>query len=162
MEKLIDYIEKTLNESIFDDEDTFLDPGRDKKIVESWIKENYEFDEGLKISDNFIVDCDGSVVVENLNITSFTNGLFRWGKVSGYFDCSECKNLKYLEGAPTEVNYSFVCSVCDKLSSLEGAPERVGGSFDCKGCKKLKSLEGGPKRVGGNFNCSGCENLRSL
>ena len=146
-------------ESLLDDEDIFLDPENDKKVIEEWIRNNYKITGKLIISDDFVVDCKGSVYVENENIESLTNGLFRWGKVIGAFYCNGCKNIKTLEGAPKEVCRSFDCNGCDNLTSLEGSPKEVGWSFICSRCDSLKSLEGCPKKIGEKFFCSNCKKL---
>ena len=147
------YIENYLSESLFDDEDTFLDPERDKKIVETWIKENYKIIGKLKINNDSTVDCEGSVVVGNTGIESLTNGLFRWGKISKGFYCGYCNNLKSLDGAPEEVGQNFNCNDCNNLENLEGGPKRVGECFDCSDCENLKSLKGAPEKVGWDFIC---------
>ena len=146
-------------ESLLDDEDIFLDPKNDKKVIEEWIRNNYKITGKLIISDDLVVDCKGSVYVENENIESLTNGLFRWGKVIGAFYCDGCKNLTSLKGAPKEVCRSFDCNGCDNLTSLEGSPKEVGWSFICSHCDSLKSLEGCPKEIGEKFFCSNCKNL---
>ena len=175
----------TCFESILDDDDIFLDPENDKKVIEEWIKNNYRFSSKLTISDDFVVDCNGNVgvYVKSRNIESLTNGLFRWGnvegnftcsftsitslegapeKVGGNFDCSDCAKLKSLEGAPKKTGKDFCCNYCDSLKTLEGSPERVGRNFVCSDCDKLKSLEGAPKEVGNNFHCQECNNLKTL
>ena len=48
-------------ESLLDDEDIFLDPKNDKKVIEEWIRNNYKITGKLIISDDFVVDCKGSV-----------------------------------------------------------------------------------------------------
>ena len=149
-------------ESLLDDDDIFLDHENDKKVIEEWILNNYDITGKLTISDDFVVDCDKYVYVENKNITSLTNGIFRWGKVRGHFYCNHCENLITLEGSTKEVGGNFDCSDCVKLKTLEGSPEYVDGTFSCDGCRSLKSLEGTPKEVGGYFNCSKCINLKSL
>ena len=149
-------------ESLLDDEDIYLDPKNDKKVVEEWIKNNYKIDGNLTISDDFVVDCTRNVTVKNKSITSLTNGLFSWGEVDGFFECSNCKNLKSLEGAPEKIGEYFYCGYCDKLTSLEGAPKIVGSGFYCEGCINLKSLKGAPKKVKGVFNCNYCDKLTSL
>ena len=136
----------------------------------NFLKENYEFmSQGHKIDfkdaiqiHNNIVDVSCSIFISNNNIISLTNGLFKFGKINGTFDCSNCKNLKSLEGGPIEVGGTFDCSNCKNLKSLEGGPIEVGGDFDCSNCYNLKSLEGSPKVVGRDFYCNGCENLKSL
>ena len=122
---------------ILNDDGTYLGVEYDKRIVEEWIKHNYYFTGKLFISDDLIVDCSGDVSVENINIDSLTNGLFRWGNVDGDFYCG-CCNITSLEGAPKDVNGSFDCSNCTKLKSLEGAPEKIGGKLNCRYNKNLK------------------------
>ena len=148
-------------ESLLDDDDDFYG-AIDKKMVESWIRDNYRIYGNLSISDDLIVDCGGRVIVKNGHITSLTNGLFHWGKVGGIFACSNCRNLTSLEGAPKVVGDNFSCHHCDNLKSLKGSPEITRGGFLCHQCKSLIDLNGAPKRVFGGFNCDKCENLKSL
>ena len=149
-------------ESLLDSDDDFYDTEHNKKVVEDWIKDNYITYGKLTITDDFIVNCTGDVSVENINIDSLTNGLFRWGDIRGNFNCEECENLTSLEGAPKKVGGSFYCSDCVKLKTLEGSPVYVGGNFYCSCCEKLISLEGAPKKVGAGLYCNGCINLKSL
>ena len=125
-------------ESLLDDDDVFFDPANDKKYIEEWIRNNYNIVGKLTISDDFVVNSDRYIYVVNKNITSLTNGMFKWGKLDGSFDCSGCTKLKSLEGAPKEVNGNFDCSNCTKLKSLEGAPEKIGGKLNCRYNKNLK------------------------
>ena len=99
--------------------DVLSDPERDKMIIESWIKENYRFNGKLKINDDLMVDCGGSVVIENTDIESLTNGLFCWGKVDGEFSCYNCGNLKSLEGAPKQIYCYLRCNNCKRLKLIE-------------------------------------------
>ena len=171
-------------ESLLDDDDIFLDPKNDKKVVEEWIKDNYIIAGNLTISDDLVVDCSKYVVVKNKSITSLTNGLFRWGyvggnfvcnyctklktlegapkKTMGYFDCGHCSNLKTLKGAPEYIGGDFDCNKCVNLTTLEGAPKETDGYFSCSQCDKLETLKGAPKKVGGDFYCGSCDNLTSL
>ena len=149
-------------ESLLDNEDTFYGANSDKKMVESWIEDNYKIDGKLSISDDLVVDCNNTVKIKNKSITSLTNGLFRWGKVGGMFDCYACKKLKSLEGAPKKTGKDFCCNYCNSLKTLEGSPESVGRNFVCSDCDDLKSLEGAPKEVGNNFHCQECNNLKTL
>ena len=160
MKSIKNYIETSLNESLLDDDDLFLDPENDKNVIEEWIKNNYKITGKLTISDDFVVDCVGLVEVKNENIESLTNGLFRWGKVGGSFYCSYCNNLMSLEGSPERVGGDFNCTYCGKLKSLEGSPKEVDGDFWCGYCTELKSLEGTPEKVGGGLYCFGCKNIR--
>lgn len=109
----------------------------------------------------YVVDFKGFMCVKNLQITSLTNDLFvfgegKMGKLDASFDCSKCKNLTSLEGAPKRVSRSFSCDRCENLTSLEGAPIEVGYDFICFGCTSLKSLKGAPKKVTVSFQCQSC------
>ena len=131
-----------------------------KKEIIDWIKNNVKSIQGNKLKFDFnttpiTVDYYDDVDFKT-NITSLTNGMFHWGKVGNDFDCSYCKSLKSLEGAPKEVGISFYCYNCDSLNTLEGAPKKVGEFFSCNNCKSLKSLEGAPKEVGKEFYCLNC------
>ena len=159
MKSIKNYLNSCL-ESLLDDDDIYLDPKNDKKVVEEWIKNNYIIAGKLTISDDFVVDCSGDVYVKNRNIESLTNGLFSWGDVRGDFDCTGCNNLKSLEGAPENVGGDFYCKKCEKLTSLEGGPEIVGRNFSCSNCENLKTLKGAPKKIGRGFWCSDCLNLK--
>lgn len=168
--------------SILDDIDVQLESGDEalKYIIMQFIQDNYDFytvDEmylihmilknPVSISDN--PNKDGkyevlsvyNVSVVNLEIEHLTNGLFVW-KSTKCFDCSNCKSLKSLEGAPKEIKFDFDCSRCNSLKSLKGAPKEVGGNFSCSFCYSLESLKGCPEKVGGNFSCSHCHSLTSL
>ena len=109
-----------------------------------------------KLNADGFVDVDGVFDCSNKGISDFKG--IKFGKATGYFDCSY-NNLISLEGGPKEVGGSFNCSY-NNLTSLEGGPKEVGGSFNCS-YNNLTSLEGGPKEVGGSFNCSD-NNLISL
>ena len=122
---------------------------------------------GFKKNSDGEYDVDGSISLSDLSNSIsdlITDGKLniKFGKVSGYFDCSKCNNLTSLEGCPREVNGYFNCSDCKNLTSLKGAPEKVGGTFCCFVCKNLINLEGCPREVGGDFNCGSCNNLTSL
>ena len=106
---------KSLKESIFGDIDNIAN--NDTILIEQFLKDNYEIDGTYKI-DGDVVDVKGDVEVKNKKIESLTNGLFRFGAVSGGFYCFDCSNLK----------------------SLKGAPEKVDGNFDCHDCKNLKTI----------------------
>ena len=89
-------------------------------------------------------------------------------RVEGIFDCSGCKNLKSLKGAPKEVG-QFICRNCDSLVDLVGC-QTVTENYDdtdyhvidCSGCKNLKSLKGAEKSGALTFKCSNCDSLTSL
>ena len=103
MKTIKNYVETYLNtchESLLDDDDIFLNPENDKKDIENWIKKNYNVTGKLTILDDFVVSCTRNVTVKNKSITSPTNSLFRWATVDWNFNCSDCPNLKSLQGSP--------------------------------------------------------------
>ena len=106
--------------------------------------------------ENYTINDDGSIDVDD-NVNLYDEGLtelpLKFGKVSGYFDCSN-NELTSLEGSPNkvgEVGGDFYC-YNNKLTNLEGSPSEVGGHFYCQG-NELTSLEGSPGEVGGYFSC---------
>ena len=148
---------KSLKESIFDDIEDIA--SNDTVLIEQFLKDNYDICGTYNIDGN-VVNVDGYVDVKNKDLEALTNGIFRFGKVSGSFWADHCTKLKSLEGSPREVGMRFSCYECRNLVSLEGAPEKVDKDFECAVCTKLKSLEGAPEKVGGKFDYSGCKNLR--
>ena len=133
-------------ESLLDDDDVFFDPANDKKYIEEWIRNNYNIVGKLTISDDFVVNCDRYVYVENKNITALTNGMFKWGNLDGSFDCSDCTKLKSLEGAPKEVGNNFHCQECNNLKTLKGAPEKVGNKIFCVNSNNIKITDSDRKK----------------
>ena len=124
-----------------------------KSEIEQFLEDNYDGTFSITLVDgNYIVDSRTDVEVKNTNITSLTNGMFEFGKVRD-FDCSSCKSLVSLEGAPKEVGGCFYCDNCNSLTSLEGAPKEVSEDFSCAFCNSLKTLKGAPVKVGGDFSC---------
>ena len=107
------------------------------------------------INEDSTIDVDGNV---NLYDKGLTKLPLKFGKVSGYFDCSD-NQLKSLEGDPLSVGGHFSCGD-NQLTSLSGAPLSVGRDFSCFN-NQLKSLEGSPLSVGSDFNCS-YNKLKSL
>ena len=128
------------------------------------------------INEDSTIDVDGDVDLYDKRLTKIP---LKFGKVSGYFNCS-ANQFKSLEGSPLSVGRDFSCS-SNQLKSLEGAPLSVGGYFNCISnqltslsgaplsvgrdfscnLNKLISLEGSPLSVGGNFYCS-YNQLKSL
>lgn len=157
---------KSLKESIFDNIDDIVsnDP-LIHKTIEQFLRDNYKIAGSYTIK-NGVVDVNGSVYVKQRNISnpliSLVNKLFRFGNVSGSFDCCFQTKLASLEGAPEKVGGSFSCNWCESLTSLEGAPENVSGSFSCSYCEKLTSLKGAPEEVDEGFYCINCEKITSL
>ena len=72
---------------------------------------------------------DGNVINSKSNITIRDTDLvdgklpFKFGRVDGYFDCSDCSSLTSLEGAPQKVGGDFYCCNCPSLTSHEGVPK---------------------------------------
>ena len=163
-------LSSVLRESLMDDEDTILkDASKNiKEQIKQFLKANYRGASSCKISrkpdtdGKFIVDCNKGLKVINTALTSLTNEYFKFGVVSGSFDCQSCKSLTSLEGAPREVGEFFNCNHCHSLVSLEGAPREVGEFFNCSHCHSLVSLEGAPREVSEFFDCNFCRSLVSL
>ena len=134
-----------------------------KSIVKLDSKKDYDIKdlcefygiENYTINPDGLVDVDGGV---DLNKFTLKKLPFKFGKVTGHFDCSN-NNLTSLQGAPTSVGGGFICSN-NNLTSLQGAPTSVVGSFFCTE-NNLTSLQGAPTSVGGSFYCSN-NNLTSL
>lgn len=75
----------------------------------------------------------------------------KFGKVDGYFNCSNNK-LTSLEGCPIEVSGSFNC-IRNSLTDLSGGPIKVGGNYSCND-SGISSLKGCPTEIIGNFYCA--------
>lgn len=88
--------------------------------------------EDVVVEDKFTRNEDGSYDVEgnvDLRDLELTEIPFKFGVVTGYFDCSD-NNLQTLDGAPEKVDGDFLCNN-NKLETLDGAPQKVGGAFWC-------------------------------
>ena len=154
----------------------------DKKIYKNKIKIDTS-------TTPWTVDYDGDLYLKTWlkDELRLTNGMFQWGEIMGCFDisfskidsldgcpkktrkfkCSNCPNLKSLEGGPKDVGISYYCFSCNNLESLKGAPKIINGLFNCSNCPNLKSLEGGPEKLFGEFDngaftCQLCGNLKDL
>ena len=114
-------------------------------LIEEFLKENYKI-KGTYTIKNGVVDIKGIVEATNKDITQLTNGLFRFGIVSGDFDCCYCNGLIDLKGAPEKIGGDFVCSGCENLITLEGAPEKVGNEIFCANCNNLKITDSDRKK----------------
>ena len=99
--------------------------------VKSWCEEmgiqNYT------INSKGEIDVDGNV---DLMYRDFKELPYKFGKVTGYFDLSECKNLTSLKNCPDEVGSMFDISGCSQLNSLKECPKKGGSDFWCMGCKR--------------------------
>ena len=94
---------------------------------------------------NYTVNPDGTVDVKgsvNLSHKNLNRLPLRFGKVSGYFYCSE-NLLTTLEGCPTSVGGGFDCS-WNQLTTLEGCPI-VSGYFVCSHNPLPKEIIDNPK-----------------
>ena len=103
---------------------------------------------------NYTINSDGTIDVDgdvNLSRKDLTKIPFKFGKVSGYFACSDNK-LTSLEGCPKEVVEYFDCSF-NILEDLVGGPQEVGGDYYCYS-NQLESLEGCAGDINGYLNCS--------
>ncbi len=100
------------------------------------------------ISSDDTIDIDGDVDLRNKELYKIP---FKFGKVTGDFDCS-VNYLESLKGCPSEVGGYFYC-LDNKLTNLIGSPVEVGGRFSCRH-NNLKTLEGMSIEVGGNFICN--------
>lgn len=177
-------LNKYMNESLLSDESDLIE--NNDVLIVRFLEENYYIKGTYNIKNN-IVDIDGDIYINNdarKKIKNLTNGLFRFGKITKSFDCSNCGILTSLDGAPRVTGEDFICSLCPKIINLDGAPEEVGEDFVVNDCSKLTSLRGLPKNikgsvycrynksleyiyadcesVGGNFIISNCPNLKSL
>ena len=120
--------------------------------IEDWCEEM-----GIK---NYTINSQGEIDVNRdveLNYKDFKELPYKFGRVKGYFNLGNCKNLTSLKNCPNEINGGFSCRYCEKLISLEGCPKKIEGSFFCNRCKSLNSLEGCPKEVKGGFWCGDCK-----
>lgn len=108
------------------------------------------------INEDGTIDVNGDVNIDDMTLSRIP---FKFGKVTGDFDCSGNK-LESLEGSPYEVGGAFFC-YHNRLKSLIGSPTDVGDDFNCA-YNNLISLEGMPIEVGNNFNCRYNANLREF
>ena len=150
-------LKEYISESILDVDDNIDNVDKNiKDQIKQFLNDNFDKAFLYKISDKpnadgkYEVSSSNNITVENKKITSLTNKSFIWTTVDGDFDCSDCKSLKSLEGAPKEVE-NFSCTNCTSLKSLEGASKEVYGDFLCSYCgikfttddvKKVSNVKG--------------------
>ena len=104
--------------------------------------------ENYTINEDGTIDVDGDVFLHDVGLTEIP---FSFGKVTGYFNCSNNK-LTSLKGCPKEVDGYFVCNH-NKLKDLIGGPHEVGGHYYCHS-NQLETLEGCAGDIGGKLQCS--------
>ena len=104
-----------------------------KQEIKSWCEEMGI--ENYTINSKGEIDVDGSVSLDGNNFKELP---YKFGKVSGYFNIGECKNLISLKNCPDYIlgNHMFNIDYCSKLDSLEGCPKEVSGLFYCRNCKR--------------------------
>lgn len=107
----------------------------------------YGIEYNYTINSDRTIDIDGDIDLSHRNLKQLP---FRFGKVTGTFDCS-FNYLTNLIGSPSDVGDNFYCNN-NNLSSLEGCPTEVGGHFDCS-VNHLDSLKGCPSEIGYDLQC---------
>lgn len=132
MRSILDYINKGILDRVKSKE-----PANHIGLVEEFVKNNYDVTGKLRmfeVLDKIMVECaDGKISVKNTDMEYLTNGMFAFAYVKT-FNCSKCKNLKSLEGAPKTCD-TFDCSFCSTLKSLDGCPTQA-KQFYCVSCGK--------------------------
>jgi hypothetical protein len=93
-----------------------------KRQIEKWLIKHHI--KNYIINDNLTVDVDGNVNLYAIRLTALP---FRFGKVTGYFDCAVNK-LTSLKNCPYYVGCDFYCFK-NQLTSLQYCPYYVGYKF---------------------------------
>ena len=107
-----------------------------KADIEAWCEEM-----GIQ---NYTINSQGEIDVDgyvDLRYNDFKELPYKFGRVKGFFDIGECKNLISLKNCPDVVADNFSCSDCPQLDSLEGCPKEVKYNFFCKRCKRQFTKE---------------------
>ena len=104
--------------------------------IKSWCEE-MEI-ENYTINSKGEIDVNGGV---DLRFKNFKELPYKFGRVKGYFDLDDCKNLTSLKNCPNYVKGYFYCNQCTSLDSLEGCPKEVGDCFYCNDCKRKFEIE---------------------
>ena len=107
-----------------------------KADIEAWCDEM-----GIKnytINPQGEIDIDGDAWLANKDFKELP---YKFGKVNGYFDIGNNRNLTSLKNCPDKVGNYFSCGFCPRLDSLEECPKEVGGSFYCYDCKRKFEIE---------------------
>ena len=100
--------------------------------IKSWCEEMGI--ENYTINSKGEIDVDGNV---DLGGENFKELPYKFGRVDGYFDIRECKNLISLKNCPNCVEWWFNCSFCKNLNSIKGCTLEVHGDFYCIDCPKV-------------------------
>ena len=109
--------------SILDDIDVQLKTGDEaiKILVKQFIKENYDYNGDIIISDEpnkdgkYEVSLTGDVKVKNKELTSLTNEYFIWKNIGGNFYCCNCQMLESLEGAAENISGNYIIAVTQRF-----------------------------------------------
>ena len=128
------YLNEYLNEELLDIDDNVNTDIDFIKEIKTFIKNKFKA-VGVSISKN--PDEDGKYIVNAMSVETktsdldkLTNDYFKWGTIVTDFHCDH-SNITTLEGGPSAVGRIFNCSFCKNLKSLEGAPKYVDGKFYC-------------------------------
>ena len=101
------------------------------------------------INEDSTIDVDGNVYLRHKGLTKLP---LKFGKVSGYFDCSFNKLIS-LSGAPLSVGRGFYC-FNNQLKSLSGISGRISGGIYCQN-NQLRDVKGVKDGWLGEFNVYG-------
>ena len=108
----------------------------DIEDIEAWCD---EMDiENYTINSKGEIDVDGNV---SLRHRDFKELPYKFGKVNGWFQLANNKNLISLKNCPNYVGNVFDVDYCILLNSLEGCPKKVYATFYCRNCKRKFTKE---------------------
>ena len=97
--------------------------------IKLWLTKNTDCS-SYTLSPDGLVNIKGDIKIKT-HVTSFP---FKFGTVTGRFDCNGCTGLTSLKNAPILCE-TFWCYGCTGLTDLIGAP--VCKEFNCGGCTGL-------------------------
>ena len=131
---------------------------KEEKQIRKFLKDNYVIlDNDYKLvykRSKWLVSSNSPCDLKP-NATSFTNGLFKFDRMS-YFTCENNSNITSLEGCPNWVG-KFELLNCPNITSLKGCPEC--SYITISKCNGLKDLKYFPKS--GNIVIANCDSLTS-
>lgn len=110
------------------------------KVPEDYGIKDYEWNNGL-------LDVHDNVFLGSFELIDLP---FMFGKVDGYFICSDNK-LTNLYGCPHTVGTDFRCNN-NSITSLEYGPKYVGKEYNCDD-NKLTDLKGCPEKINFWLRC---------